>query len=81
MAGVHGDEIAVEATKCPACGSIRVTWAGHTHAFSLVGPQTQREQLFVLSPGPSSGLVTVTATSTNKKVEIDGLGVGIQLPV
>jgi hypothetical protein len=78
MAGVHGQEVAVEVTKCASCGSIRVAWAGQTHAFSLVGSTTQREQLVIL-PGPSStssGPVTITVTSTNKKVEVDALGVG-----
>jgi hypothetical protein len=76
MAGVHGKEIAVEVTKCAGCGSIRVTWAGETQTFSLVGSPTRREQLVILA-GPSdhsAGPVTVAVTSTNKKVEIDGLG-------
>jgi hypothetical protein len=82
MAGVHGSEVAVEATKCSACGSIRVTWAGASHTFSLVASETHREQLFVLAgpEDPSAGLVTILVTSTNKKVEIDGLGARAPLP-
>jgi len=76
MAGVHAKEIAVEVTKCPGCGSIKVTWAGETQTFSLVGSPTKREELVILA-GPSdhsAGLVTVLVTSSNKKVEVDGLG-------
>jgi hypothetical protein len=82
MAAVHAKEIAVEVTKCAGCGSIRVTWAGETQTFSLVGSPTRREQLVIL-PGPSdhsAGLVTVVVTSTDKKVEIDGIGARPALP-
>jgi Divergent InlB B-repeat domain len=79
--GVHANELAVVATVCPACGSIRVSMAGASHNFSLVGPATKREQVLIFELGTvQTGTVTILVTSSNKRVEIDGLGSGVPAP-
>jgi hypothetical protein len=74
-AGVHAKTVAVVAEVCPTCGSISVTFGGTTKAFDLHAATTKREVLFVVDTGAMhTGTVTIKVTSTNKNVQIDGLG-------
>ncbi|MFL5798747.1 MAG: hypothetical protein ACJ77A_12550 [Actinomycetota bacterium] len=72
---VHAKQVAVEATTCPSCGSISVSFGGVTKSFSLVSGTTKREVLFVVNTGSlHTGTVTIKVTSTAKQVQIDALG-------
>ncbi|HXJ64667.1 MAG TPA: hypothetical protein VNN79_13010, partial [Actinomycetota bacterium] len=78
-ANVHGKTVAVVAEVCPSCGAISVTFGGTTKAFDLHAATTKREVLFVVDTGSMhTGTVTIKVTSTNKNVQIDGLGASPQ---
>jgi hypothetical protein len=74
---VSADQLMVVATKCPTCGSISLKIGSATvKSWSLSASTTQRQVL--LAPTAFSlrkGTVTITVTSSGKRVEIDGLGV------
>jgi hypothetical protein len=73
--GTSGDRVAIVATTCQTCGSIRVSIGSHVlGTINLHASATHYQQLFVL-PRYSlrSGTVSVRSTSSGKLVQIDGL--------
>ena len=68
--------VALVATKCPGCGSVKVTYAGKVlKRVSLVASSTRRRQLIPIVSWSAAhgGKVSVTSLS-GKQVTIEGLG-------
>jgi hypothetical protein len=78
--GVWAESLSLVATKCAACGSVKVTWNGATiKSVSLHTSSTARKQVITLvdfSSLRTGGTVKITATSaTGKTVSLEGLGI------
>lgn len=75
---VVGRRLALLATTCPACGSVRVLWRGRpVRRINLgkAGPSRTRFIAITTLPGRQRGTLRVEVTSAGERVRIDGLGV------
>ncbi|HEX5616501.1 MAG TPA: hypothetical protein VFZ83_15205 [Acidimicrobiia bacterium] len=75
---VVAERLYVVATKCAACGSIRVSWNGTPiKTISLQASTTQRQQVLpvVAFTSARSGTVTITALTSGRFVILEGLAV------
>jgi aryl-phospho-beta-D-glucosidase BglC (GH1 family) len=79
LTGIQAKRLAVVATKCPGCGTIKLVWNGVVlQQVSLASTKTQRKQVVaqVALAGLQSGDVSVVVATGGSPVEIDGLGIG-----
>lgn len=76
--GAVGKRFALVASRCAACGSVKVYWNGvYKRTISLYSPTTQRKQvigLFTLST-VATGTVTLVVSSSGRPVILEGLAI------
>lgn len=75
---VTGRNFAVVATKCPGCGTVAVSMGGTViSTLRLDAPTTKRKSVMAIASYTTAktGKLTIKVTSTDKKVEIDGIGI------
>jgi hypothetical protein len=82
---VNAKRLAVVATKCSTCGSIRVTFNGvairlagtKSTTISLRSTKTKKNSVILLNPFPKlkSGTVVIKVLTSGKPVNIEGLGI------
>jgi uncharacterized repeat protein (TIGR01451 family) len=78
LGGVVARRLSVVATKCPHCGRLAVSLAGHVVAtLNLAASRTQAAALLQLAPFSAQrrGALTLTATSRGRRVRVIAVGV------
>ncbi len=76
--GVIARRIAIVATTCPACGSVRVYWGSTLlRTISLKSAATVNGKLIAVTTftAPRSGTLAITISSSGKEVVIDGVAI------
>ena len=76
--GVYARRLALVATTCATCGTVRVYWNGALlREVRLYSATTMRRRVFDITAfaAVQSGRVTVRVVTAGRPVEIDGLGV------
>ena len=74
--GVVARRLALVATTCPTCGSVRVYWGSTLlRSISLVSATTVNRRVIAIATFPSArtGTVTIRVTSWGRRVVVDGL--------
>jgi hypothetical protein len=77
LPGIRARRLALVATTCPDCGVVDVFWNGAPlQEISLRSDSTRLKHVFELGffPTVQSGTLVIVVRSTDKRVEIDGLG-------
>jgi GH25 family lysozyme M1 (1,4-beta-N-acetylmuramidase) len=77
--GIETRRLALLATRCPTCGTVRVFWNGTLlKQVSLTAQTLAKRQLVALGSFPSvqTGTVRIRVSSSGRPVQIDGLGAG-----
>jgi hypothetical protein len=75
---IKAKRVALVATKCSTCGSVKVYWNGvYKGAVNLWASSTKRKQVVSLLSfgGVTSGTLKLVVASSGKTVSIEGLGV------
>ncbi len=76
--GVVARRLALVATTCPTCGSVRVYWGSTLlRSISLVSATTVTRRVITIATFPSarSGTVTIRVASSGRRVIVDGLAI------
>lgn len=76
--GVVARRIAIVATTCPTCGSVKVYWGSTLlRTISLASTTTVNHQLITVKTFTSArtGTLTIRVISSSRKVVIDGVGI------
>jgi hypothetical protein len=77
--GVHAKRLALLATTCKGCGSVKVYWNGALlKTISLDAATTVTRQLLVVANWTSvrTGTLVIMVSSSHKKVILDGVAIG-----
>lgn len=76
--GIKAKKVALIATKCPTCGTVKIYWNGvYKKTIKLTASAKKRKQIVSLFSFGSvtSGTLKVVVSSSGKTVTIEGLGV------
>jgi hypothetical protein len=73
---VIGERIAIVASVCPTCGSVKVTFGNYTKTINLAAATAKRKKVIeaFAFTSPRSGTVTIE-TLNSKAVQIEGLAI------
>ena len=78
LGGVKARRLALVATRCRGCGSIKVYWRGQLlKRVDLSASQTRKKQVIPIRTfaSPATGKVKVVVASDGRKVSVDGLAI------
>jgi hypothetical protein len=72
LRGVHPGQIALFMDRCQECGALAISLGGRQIAtINLAGAHTTRATLILLAPTRQAGLLTITVTTSHRRVSID----------
>lgn len=74
LPGVHPGQIALFVDRCRACGALAISLGGRQIAtINLAAAHTTRATLILLGPTRQAGLLTITVTTSHRRVRIDAI--------
>jgi uncharacterized repeat protein (TIGR01451 family) len=81
LPGVHAGQIALFVDRCRVCGALAISLGGRQIAtINLAAALTTRATLILLAPTRQAGLLTVTVTTSHRRVSIDAFALRAAQP-